>query len=734
VTVRADAARAIAAAAGLDARTVYGDVGLSLDNALAHLDERIDVRRPGYDVVFSAPKSVSVVYGLGDDDTSREVREAHASALQQAMDYLELFVARSAQGHNGDGRSAPRVATDGLVAAAFEHRSSRADDPQLHTHVVIANLIRRADGLWTALDSAALYHHMLTAGYIYQAVLRGELTRRLGVDWTPVKRGVAEITGIPKGLCRAFSQRRQAIEARLAARGETGRIAAQQPCLDTRPAKPDTPEATQRERWRERALEAGFYPEQLATVPSLPMPCEFDADCVVATLTGPAGLTARRSTFDPRDVLRGICETIPGGADIDLDRLLELGRAVVRSHDTIPLLHSVWPGERTYSTTEMLAAEAQALAIVNDRRTAAPAVLDPKLVEAMVSQDTLVGEQADLVRRLTTSQAGVDVIVGPAGAGKTRALRVARRAWQASGHQVVSTSLAAGRSAEASARLRHPLVFAHPLPRQGRRRPPARRIGGRGRRSEHDRRPAAVADMEVSQAAEAKLVLVGDPCQLSEIDAGGLFAALARSDDTLELTANQRQAEAWGRDALSALRNGDPTSALDAYAEHDRMRLAADHQQLLDRLAADYLLARSEPGEPDVLVLAARNSDVRAVNDAVRAFLRDHDLLGTEDLHIGDDEHATAFAVGDEVVVTRNNYRLELFNGTRARVTAVDTARHSLSLATRDGHEVQVPAEWIADSLQHGYALMCHRAQGIPSMSRCSTAPRHCHAKRRTSP
>jgi len=275
------------------------------------------------------------------------------------MDYLELFVARSAQGHHGDGRSAPRVGTDGLVAAAFEHRSSRADDPQLHTHVVIANLIRRADGQWTAIDSAALYHHMLTAGYIYQAVLRGELTRRLGVDWTSVRRGVAEITGIPKGLCRAFSQRRQAIEARLAARGETGRIAAQQACLDTRPAKPPSPEATQRERWRERALASGFDPEQRTTVPSLPMPGEIDADSVVATLAGPDGLTAKRSTFDPRDVLRGICETIPGGANIDLDRLLELGRAVVRSQDTVPLLHSAWPGERSYSTTEMLTAEAQ---------------------------------------------------------------------------------------------------------------------------------------------------------------------------------------------------------------------------------------------------------------------------------------------------------------------------------------------------------------------------------------
>jgi conjugative relaxase-like TrwC/TraI family protein len=713
VTVRADAAVAIATAAGLDARKVYGDVGLSLDEALAHLEERIDIRRPGYDVVFSAPKSVSVAYGLGANDTSREVRQAHASAVGQAMRYLELFVARSTQGHHGDGHSAPRVATEGLVAAAFEHRCSRADDPQLHTHVVIANLIRRSDGQWSAIDSAALYHHMLTAGYIYQAILRAELTRRLGVQWTPVRRGVAEITAIPQGLCRAFSQRRQAIEARLAARGQSGRIAAQQACLHTRPAKPHTPEATQRERWRERALQAGFDPEQPTTAPPLPMPREIDANRIVAMLTGPDGLTAKRSTFDPRDVVRGVCETIPGGTSIDLDGLLELGRTVVRSQDVVALLHSAWPGERTYSTTDMLTAEAQALAIVEDRRTAAPAVPDPKLVEALLSKDTLVGEQAELVRRLTTSPAGVDVIVGPAGAGKTRALRVARQAWQASGHQVLGASLAA--------------VAAQELQRgSGIASSSLTRFLTRVKRDGLPTGSVVVVDeasmigtrqllriMEATQAAAAKLVLVGDPCQLCEIEAGGLFAALARSDQTLQLTANQRQAQAWERDALSALRDGDPRSALDAYAEHDRIRLAADHQQLLDRLAADYLMARSEPGEPDVLVLAARNSDVRAVNDAVRARLRDHDLLGPEDLHICDDEHPRAFAVGDEVVVTRNNYRLELFNGTRARVTAIDTARRSLSLATRDGHEVQVPAKWVADSLQHGYAMTCHRAQGI---------------------
>lgn len=228
VTVRADIALAIGVTAGVDARAVYEAVGLSVDDALTHLDERIAVRRPGYDVVFSAPKSVSVVFGLAQAEVSQQVRVAHAIAVQQAMDYLELFVARGARGHQGGGQLAARVSSDGLVAVAFEHRSSRADDPQLHTHVVIANLLRGPDGQWTAIDSAALYRHQLTAGYVHQAVLRGELTRRLGGQWTPVHRGLAEIVGIPKALCRAFSQRRQAIEARLAEQGKAGMTAARQ--------------------------------------------------------------------------------------------------------------------------------------------------------------------------------------------------------------------------------------------------------------------------------------------------------------------------------------------------------------------------------------------------------------------------------------------------------------------------------------------------------------------------
>ena len=463
---------------------------------------------------------------------------------------------------------------------------------------------------------------------------------------------------------------------------------------------------------RLNALDAGFDPATLL-VSGPGQPPAIDDERLVAELLSADGLTAQRSTFDPRDVLRGVCEALPGGAQVDLQTLLDLGRTVVRHTDTVPLLRGPLAGERTYSTTDMLTAEAHALNLVANQRTTGVAIADSEMVDAVLSRDCLTGEQRELVRRLLTSTAGVDVVVGPAGAGKTRALRAAREAWQAAGHAVVGTSLAAvaarelqngsGIPATSLARFLSDLHQAPLTPRTVIVVDEASMIGTR----------QLLDLLQVAAEQQAKVVLVGDPCQLSEIEAGGLFAALAGAEHALQLHTNQRQAEPWERDALGALRDGDPTRALDAYADHDRVRLAPDRTLLVDRLTADYLLARSGDGDPDVLVLAVRNSDVRAVNDAIRSQLRTHGVLGDAEIQVGSEERARAYAAGDDVVITRNDYRREVFNGTRARVTALDTRTGELTLTTREGQQITVPAAWAADRLDHAYAMTCHRAQGI---------------------
>jgi conjugative relaxase-like TrwC/TraI family protein len=160
---------------------------------------RADVRRAGFDVTFSAPKSVSTLMALADPAVVEQVLAAHRHAAAEALALLKNLSARASRGHQGDGQLAPRIGTDGFVAAAFTHTTSRALDPQLHTHVVIANLARGADGRWSALDSRTLHREATTASYLYQHRLRAELTKRLGVAWTGIGRGVAEVDGIPLG-------------------------------------------------------------------------------------------------------------------------------------------------------------------------------------------------------------------------------------------------------------------------------------------------------------------------------------------------------------------------------------------------------------------------------------------------------------------------------------------------------------------------------------------------------
>ena len=123
------------------------------------------------------------------------------------------------------------------MAAAFRHRTSRAGDPQLHTHVLVANLGRGPDGRWSALDGRRLYAHARAASFVYQAVLRAELTRTLGLEWLPVRNGIAELVGVPKPVLRAFSRRRAEIQAALAERGTSGPRAAEAAALATRQTK-----------------------------------------------------------------------------------------------------------------------------------------------------------------------------------------------------------------------------------------------------------------------------------------------------------------------------------------------------------------------------------------------------------------------------------------------------------------------------------------------------------------
>ncbi len=269
------------------------------------------VRVAGFDLTFSAPKSVGVLFALGDEEMRTSVRAAHDLAANEALGHLERAAAAVRRGRAG----AVVEEASGLVAAGFRHRTSRAGDPQLHTHVLVANLGRGLDGRWSALDGRRLYAHARSASFIYQAVLRSELTRTLGVDWTPVRKGIAEVVGIPRPVLRAFSRRRAEIDAALAQRGTSGARAAEAAALATRAAKePRVAPETLLGEWRTRAEGLGFERDTIRLITGRARSVELedrDWEHAWMALAAPTGLTRRSSTYSRPDVIQALCETLP---------------------------------------------------------------------------------------------------------------------------------------------------------------------------------------------------------------------------------------------------------------------------------------------------------------------------------------------------------------------------------------------------------------------------------------
>jgi conjugative relaxase-like TrwC/TraI family protein len=684
---------------------------------------------PGFDATFCAPKSVSLLFALGDPETSNEARNAHDAAVSAALNVLEDVAARARRGHGG----AIRVKAEGFVAAGFRHRTSRAGDPHLHTHVLAANLVVAPhDGRWSALDARPLYGWAKTVGYLYEAQLRADLTRRLGVEWGPVRRGIADIKGIPKQTLRAFSRRRAEIEAHLAERGETTARAAQVATYATRKAKdPDaTPEGLLPE-WRERANHLGLDDTALAGLLGRAHPAHRlepgteAAERLFAALAAPDGLTARASTFGRREVLQAICDRLPCGGDIaDILTLTDVFLASehvvcigvperLRSTDVLRVGGSVVPthtDEVRWTTPELLATEERlvmdALGRVDEQTGVVP---DGTADAVLAAHPTISSEQAAMVRRLTMSGAGVDVVVGVAGSGKTYALGAARQAWVAAGYRVIGATLSARAASELQDGSGIPATTLARLltdldrPEMGGFAPRTVLVVDEGAMV-GTRQLARL--LQHAQAAGAKVVLTGDHHQLPEIDAGGAFAALAVRLDAVSLSENRRQIEAWERDALAELRHGDPDVALAAYHAHDRIHHADTSEHIRERLVADWWTARQAGGRH--LMVASRHVDVDDLNQRARQRLRHAGQLG-EDLVIGQ----RRFAVGDEVLATRNDYRLGVLNGTRATITSLDAHARRIDVVHANGQPRAIPFAYAeAGHLTHGYATTLHKTQG----------------------
>lgn len=781
------------------------------------LAKRTPTAVAGFDLTFTATKSVSTLWAVADGGTRAAVLAAHRAAVGQALAFLEDSAAFTRTGTSG----CRQHKVSGLIAAGFDHWDSRAGDPNLHTHLVVANKVQGPDGAWLSVDSRALHRAVVMVSELYDDLLADEVARRLPVrfGWRhrgPRRSPAFELDGVDDALMTEFSSRATQIDEAMTGvlaefyathgrgpnRIEIVRLR-QRVTRSVRPKKHVTPLADLMTLWRARATErSGKTPAELTAAvlrasQVAPLGCDRVPALVVDRLAEHTleQVMTRRSTWTRWNVMaeaaratRAIRMTGPADRVALLERVTD---AALRSCTSlqapdplvVPARYTRPDGtsqftrvdEGRYTHHQVLDAEARLLDAAT-RETDAPTTA-AWLAKAVTSRPihrtdgrtvTLAQDQATAVEHIASSTRLLNVLVGPAGTGKTTTLAALKFAWEQGhgrgsvvglapsataaaelGHALgiacentakwlyESTGPGAQRRTELLARLHTERAGATGLDQRARLRTIDTAIATLAAQGERFRlRPgqllivdeASLAgtfalDALTAQASEAgaKLLLVGDHKQLSAVDAGGAFHLLAERGRPATLTSLWRFTHPWEAAATLRLRTGD-ARVIDDYADHDRISAGPAEAMCEDAYTA--WQTDTERGASAILIASdSRTVDVlntRAHNDRVTdGLVTPAGVTTSTGTEIG-------VGVGDHVITRVNDRRLRtpnghVRNGDLWQVTAIapDGALTVVPLSRRNraasarADEVVLPAPYAAHHVELGYATTTHRAQGV---------------------
>jgi conjugative relaxase-like TrwC/TraI family protein len=755
----------------------------------------------GFDLTFSPSKSVSTAWALADRDTREVIYRCHQFAIAEVLTYAEREVFHTRTGSQGC------VEEDivGVVAASFTHFDSRDGDPQLHDHVVVLNRAQaKSDGVWRTLDSRGLFASTVMLSEMHQGALSDLLSTELGWDWEAHTRRSStapkwEVTGVSTRLMEEFSQRTTAIvgaKDRLIAQFEVDHHRTptdvevlklrQTATLSTRRAKQSLGLSDLTEEWTTRAApyldnEPMAWVHELGGRDVRTFTSEEFEDEILFDIANAAldVVSAKRPTFSRANVQAEVFRQMQGVRFSEpAERILTATRATDLAVNqalpiTTPNLHhtprfllrangtSKFQGTNhwLYTSTTLLDAEAR---LLNAGQRLDAAVVSRATVGS-VTEQRLPGrtfklsiDQARCVEQITTSGRVLDVLVGPAGTGKSTTMAGLRAAWEVEYGTGSVTGLAPSAAAaevlgdDMGIETDNLAKWLYEYRQHGQRfreleqlREQARLVGLKGRvpssalaasirqREETLTRwslragqlvvvdEASLAStfaldelMSAALDAHAKVVLVGDWAQLSSVDAGGMFRTLVRDwgDGAATLADVRRFRANWEKHASLGVRSGS-SSALATYATHGRIA-DGTRDDMLDALYAAW--------KTDIdrglhsLMLASDTATVNELNARARAQRVASGEVIEAGVHVAG---AMTAGANDHVVTRENNRRLTtgtgwVKNGDVWTVSATH-ADGSITVTRVNGHgTVVLPASYVAENVELAYASTAHRAQG----------------------
>lgn len=739
----------------------------------------------GYDLTFSPVKSVSALWAIAPMAVAEKIEAAHDAAVADVLDWLQDHAAFTRLGTNG----VAQVDTEGLMAAAFIHRDSRAGDPDLHTHVAISNKVCHVDAngvrRWLALDGQPLHRSVVAASEMYNTRLEAHLSSSLSVSFTEKshgagKRPVREILELPEELLSRWSSRRAMIEGRtaeLATQFQTdhGRepthveiiALAQQATLETREDKHEPRSlAQQRATWRNQAVEVlGRNGVQRMLADILDHPAQHDRGPVtddrwVSARAGEiiATVAQTRATWQRHHVRAEALRVVRHhnvAHDVALvDRLTdtalsetfsvphaavgdgELGEPVAlrrRDGASVYTRH----GTQTFTSRDILAAERRILTAVArvDGRCATDLDVEFARANAELRGHTLNPGQVALVAEMATCGRRVALALAPAGTGKTTAMAALAHAWRSSGGNVLGLAPTADAAIvldeDLGARTDTIDKYVHTIDRPASAQPSwFRRVGPDTLIIVDEAGKASTASLDrlISDALSkgASVRLIGDDGQLSSISAGGVLRDIAEATDALTLSEVVRFKSAAEAAAGLALHDADP-AGIAFYIDHHRIHVGTEDT------AADmaYRAWRADlAAGADSILLAPTNDIITTLNARARAdrIATTPDAENDPAVVLSDGLHAS---VGDTIRTRRNNRRIPISrddyvrNGYRYTITDVRPDGAIVARHLRSGRHVTLPADYLAEHVTLGYAATIDSAQGLTAGSRTTTGTCH---------
>lgn len=674
---------------------------------------------PAWDLTFSSPKSVSILWARADQQLKKQVQQAHLDAVQRALNFIEQHASFTRRGKGG----AESEAVAGLLAAGFEHGTSRELDPQLHTHCVVFNIAPREDGTWGTLDSKHFYKWKMASGAMYRAQLAKNLQEfGFGVEQDEA---AFHVTGIDKTICDHYSKRAASIEKELAKIGvdSSASAAGKKVKLSTRSTKSEIDRPSLFEQWHAELDELGFTTEKLHSIRK--------QNVTALAWLEPAeileSITQKSSVFREQDVYQATAEHAQwNGTDA---KTAEKMAAKILAHvDTIALgIDS--KGSGVYTRPEALGKEEALAKLATNMAGNKWRTLDTKTLQNCISNSdiTLSDEQIAAIN-ITASSGALTICQGSAGAGKSASMRCLSTAYHAEGFSVVGAAIAktAAKNLTDSAG-----IDTHTV---------AKLLDSikRGENILNDKTVLIVDEagqigtyqlaalLEAADSAGSKVILVGEDKQLDAIEHGGWLRFLSKNSaiPVARMQTIVRQNESWARQAVAQLRDGNASAALKTHAELGLLNIEADKNATHKKLLSQWKAYQQQHPNKKSLILAQRWSEIQEISQQVRAYHQERGAVKSENIKIscvvGEKEFVQEFSTGERIRFCKNDYKRNFTNGTLGTIIHIEQYPEDISLTIKldDGRVVNFNKSDYSDKKGHmhivqAYAMTVYSSQGV---------------------